>query len=144
MKKITLVFFYLMLIGIISGCSIEDQAQNNILQNQQKTIPIEKSEKTNTLITQCVNDYNQQYKNSSNDYAKSKILISFIKGITEQDARTTVSAHGLSIDKIGNRFSDNPWALINVPSGEEIKWICKISQDEKIESAELNTILSAY
>ena len=144
MKKILLIIISLIFSLGIGGCLKNNQTQTNNLQEQQKITPVEKSEKTNAEAINCINDYKQQFENNKNGYQAGKILITFVRGTTKQEAETIISAHELSIDELGNSFLKNPWALINVPQGKEIELACTISQDKKIQSAGLNTTVSTH
>lgn len=92
----------------------------------------------------CLIDNNEQYGNDKSLYAQGRIIVGFVDGTTETEAESIASELGLSVDSLGQIFNENPWATFNVPTGKEIKWVCKIVTHEKVKNANVDAVLTAH
>ena len=72
-------------------------------------------------------------------YGLGKIIVQFVEGTTEIEAKSVATEFGLTWGD--RRWNDDfRWADFVVPEGEEIGWICKVGFHEKVKSAEPNLI----
>ncbi len=81
-------------------------------------------------------------KNKNVEYASGELIVSFKDNVTGVEAENIISSYGLSIKEFHNAVSI--WALVNVPEGEEQNWINILEKENIINSAELNSIVSAH
>lgn len=111
------IFLACLIVGIIlvSGCiQKQDSNKNNELR-----------------IKQCVNNLIQK----NYDYVPGSIFVGFEEKYTEKDINDILAGYNLSVN--------NYWTLCNcaqvyVQKGTEFEWICKLNEDDRIKSVEVN------
>lgn len=93
-------------------------------------------------VAKCISDQNQQIKETNRDYQKGALIVNFVADISEQEASSLLSTYGFSIKHVGLRGPAGFWGTISVPNGEEIMWLCKLSEDKRFEYVTLNNIVT--
>jgi hypothetical protein len=80
---------------------------------------------------------------SSGDYGEGEIIIGFNRSVTQQEAEKIFTSYDLTIRELHNLGDSYSWAVVYVPKGQEIKWVCKLPLDNRIDNANLNFIFTA-
>lgn len=79
----------------------------------------------------CENMRNEKFKS----YIKGKIIVNFKEGINNEEAMKIIKQYDLNYD-------NQEWSnmlFVNVPKGDELKWTCRIEQNNKIRNSNLIT-----
>ncbi len=159
-KMKTKYLFITLLIGltlILVGCSnqeLEQQLQTQVdglnqqnqgLQSEVNNLQDENEklgsqiENLNIEITE-LNDKNQEniqecisYLNDNNyDFPKGEIAVGFVSIVdTEQIIQD------IGLEKMAGNLK---WAILKVPIGSEVEWVCKLKENPYLEYSKLNVI----
>ena len=86
--------------------------------------------------------------NSNNNqiYAKGQIIVTFEDNITQEEANLLIESNNLSWKSGYPKFNPESsfnWGVVNVPVGEEQKWINILKDELIVKSAEYDFIVSA-
>ena len=82
----------------------------------------------------------QKGQNLSDNFVKGEVLVLFKEGVSLEEAGQVVKSFGLTIEDAGS-FNFIRSLLVKVPEGEEQMWICKVSSNPQVKSAEPNNII---
>ena len=84
-----------------------------------------------TDIKQCINEL----ESKNYDYVSGSIIICFDEKFSEKEIREIINKYNLNVMEY---WSINNCVHAEVPTGSEFEWICKLKQDERVKSTELN------
>jgi len=68
------------------------------------------------------------------NYTKGKIIVVFYSNVTKKDSESIIKSYNLTIEKY---LKPSNSVVVNVPEGEEQKWVNILEQDDKVRYAEL-------
>jgi len=130
-KRKTLIIFVLILTIALFGLLIKDKIGAFMLAEFPQN--------------DCIKEYRALGMRSGKDYVKGEIIVGFKEGINEDQAHKIVDSLGLSIKD----FFTKPVkieektiivAMVNVPDGNEVEWICRLRENPQIEGVSVNGI----
>lgn len=84
---------------------------------------------------------------NAQDYVPGEILVGFDEDVTEDEAKELIESYGFSYESVfkGPNSWESPYLkamLVFVPEGDEQEWIDAFSQEDIVEYAELNYIVT--
>lgn len=72
-------------------------------------------------------------KEKFEDYLDGKVVVNF-DGIGKEEAKKVIEEYDLKYE-VNKKWTN--LLIVNVPDGEELKWACRLEQNNKIRSGEL-------
>ena len=94
-------------------------------------------EKQLTPVQTCINEYEEKNLKPGEDFVPGEVIVGFKENLQEDEAKAIISSYGL-VWKRSLLVPDS--AIIEVPSGTEFEWVCKLRENSNIISAEQNGI----
>jgi cytoskeletal protein RodZ len=123
----------------------ESQSQISENSNAQATSSTTQEQKSQSQdpVMACTLQLQAKVKSEKIEYEKGTILTSFVSGTTFAEAKTKLSAYGLTVEdetSARNTYSTQRVLTVVVPQGEEITKVCILKQDKAITTATLNVL----